>query len=272
MRDLEPRGAILDPGAAAAAFQITRHPPGPALAPFVRHFWFLRWDLRGRPPHVQSTLTVPAVNVVIEGAADSVSGVQTRRFDRVLAGQGAVFGALFRPAGFRPLSRLPMHLLVDRSVRVAEALSGDPGALRAGGDDPAMVAAFEAFLLASAPRVDPEAAEVERWIAAIEAEPAIGRAEVLAERLGLGLRTIQRALRRHVGVGPKVLIRRFRLLEAAHALGRGDAVDQAALAQDLGYTDQSHFIRDWSAVVGRSPGRYRRQQRPPEDRLRASAR
>ncbi|MCP3138644.1 AraC family transcriptional regulator [Pyxidicoccus sp. QH1ED-7-1] len=30
----------------------------------------------------------------------------------------------------------------------------------------------------------------------------------------------------------------------------------ADLALRLGYFDQSHFIRDFKAVVGRSPGRY----------------
>ncbi|MEZ4450100.1 MAG: helix-turn-helix domain-containing protein [Nannocystaceae bacterium] len=254
--DLEPRGALLGPD--ADAFRITRHRPGPALAPFVRHYYFIRWDLRGRPPHHQSTLTLPAVNIVVEGPRDSVSGVITRRFDRVLAGQGAVYGCLFRPAGFSPFWRRPLHLLVDRSLPIAEVLAGDPAALRAGGDDAAMIAAFEALLLAAAPIRDPEAEEVDRWAALVEADPTIGRAELLAERLGLGLRTIQRALRRHVGVGPKVLIRRHRLLEASHRLSRGEAIDHAALALALGYADQSHFIRDFSAVVGSSPARYRR--------------
>ncbi len=36
--------------------------------------------------------------------------------------------------------------------------------------------------------------------------------------------------------------------------GDGDDVDLAALALDLGYFDQAHFVRDFEAVVGRPPG------------------
>lgn len=258
---LEPRGAVLDPAAAARAMRLTRHPPGPALAPFVRHYWFIRWDLTGAPPHRQSTLTLPAVNMVVEGDNDSVSGVWTRRFDRVLEGRGAVYGALFRPAGFYAFYGRPMHLLTDRTVRIADVLGGDPEALRRGGDDEAMVRAYDAFLGGLEPRWTPEAAEAEGWVDRVAREPAIGRAEALAEAVGVGLRTLQRGLRTYVGVGPKQLIRRYRLLEASARLARGEDVDQAALALSLGYADQAHFNRDFGAAVGRPPGRYRADQR-----------
>jgi AraC-like DNA-binding protein len=52
------------------------------------------------------------------------------------------------------------------------------------------------------------------------------------------------------------VIKRYRLHEAAARLG--GAVDMAALALELGYFDQAHFIRDFKAVVGQPPGRYAR--------------
>jgi AraC-like DNA-binding protein len=36
----------------------------------------------------------------------------------------------------------------------------------------------------------------------------------------------------------------------------GDVVDWSSLALDLGYFDQAHFIRDFKALVGRTPGDY----------------
>jgi len=42
---------------------------------------------------------------------------------------------------------------------------------------------------------------------------------------------------------------------------RGTSVDWAALAQDLGYHDQSHFIRDFRAQVGATPAAYARRCR-----------
>ncbi len=84
----------------------------------------------------------------------------------------------------------------------------------------------------------------------------IARVEDLAGRAGINPRTLQRLFRRYVGVGPKWVIRRYRLHEAAHRLAGGLAVDQAALAHDLGYFDQAHFIKDFTAIIGRSPGSY----------------
>ena len=49
-----------------------------------------------------------------------------------------------------------------------------------------------------------------------------------------------------------------RLHEAAERMADG-AGDWAALALDLGYFDQAHFINDFRRVVGRSPAEYAAQ-------------
>ena len=61
---------------------------------------------------------------------------------------------------------------------------------------------------------------------------------------------------RYVGVGPKWVIRRYRLHEAAARVAEGGRVDWPALALDLGYVDQAHFIKDFKAIVGRAPAAY----------------
>ena len=81
----------------------------------------------------------------------------------------------------------------------------------------------------------------------------------LAERHGVSTRTLQRLFARHVGVGPKWVLRRLRLHDALEALGGGRDVEWASFALDLGYFDQAHFIRDFRAVVGRSPTEYARE-------------
>ena len=51
-------------------------------------------------------------------------------------------------------------------------------------------------------------------------------------------------------------MRRARLLEAARQADAGDAVDWATLARELGYADQAHLTRDFTATLGVSPARY----------------
>jgi AraC-like DNA-binding protein len=46
--------------------------------------------------------------------------------------------------------------------------------------------------------------------------------------------------------------------EAAERIAAGEAPDGATLALDLGYFDQSHFIRDFTAQIGVAPSVYER--------------
>jgi AraC-like DNA-binding protein len=51
-------------------------------------------------------------------------------------------------------------------------------------------------------------------------------------------------------------LQRHRLHEAIEQLGAGRGTDWTRLALDLGYFDHAHFIRDFRAVVGRTPAEY----------------
>jgi AraC-like DNA-binding protein len=126
-----------------------------------------------------------------------------------------------------------------------------------------MRAAVSAFLRARAPsRADrDEAVAVNRLIVAAQEDRSIARADHLARLAGMSVRSLHRLLERHVGVGPKWIVRRARVQEAAERVALGTSVDWAALAQDLGYHDQSHFIRDFRAQVGVTPAAYARRCR-----------
>ncbi len=63
-------------------------------------------------------------------------------------------------------------------------------------------------------------------------------------------------------MSPKWVIQRYRLHEAAEQLAAGEPVSQPGLALSLGYSDQAHFVRDFKAIVGVTPGAYARAARP----------
>ena len=73
---------------------------------------------------------------------------------------------------------------------------------------------------------------------------------------GLSVRRLQRLFADYVGVSPKWVMRRARLHEAAERADSGEPVDWAALAVDLGYADQAHLTRDFTATIGVPPSRY----------------
>ncbi len=72
----------------------------------------------------------------------------------------------------------------------------------------------------------------------------------------MNTRALQRLFSRYVGVSPKWMIKRYRLHEAIERVAAGRAVNWSRLALDLGYFDQTHFIKDFKALVGRTPADY----------------
>ncbi|MFI9641214.1 DUF6597 domain-containing transcriptional factor [Micromonospora sp. NPDC051925] len=268
----QPRGddrGILDPARLRRELRFRRHLPAPALHPWVEHYWLVDWALTA--PFGQQVVPHPAVNVVFRQDAGGpetaeVAGVGRTLFTVTLTGTGTVSGVQFRPGGFRPFWRRPVAELTDRHV----PLSTDPTAARAArsavaparceGTDDERRHALDAFLLAWAPQPDPAAIEAIALAETIRTDRSVLRVDDLARRHGLSVRRLQRLFLDHVGVGPKWVIRRYRLLEAIEQVASG-LPDWAALAADLGYSDQAHLARDFTAVTGRTPTGYARSLR-----------
>ncbi|TWI49927.1 transcriptional regulator, AraC family [Pseudoduganella flava] len=261
-----PKG-ILDPAAAARRFQLRRHAPPPALAPLVEYLWIVEWDLRGLPASTQRVLPYPHAHLVFEAGLTAVHGIVRGPFDKALAGQGRALGLRFRAGGLRPLLDGPVAALTGRVVALDDLLGIDgTGAerhvLAAQGDDAMIAAASDVLapLVAAAP-ADPRIDVAERAVQAAAAEHGPVSVAALAQAAGLPERGLQRLFRDYVGVPPKWVVQRFRLQEAAALLVNPASPDLAALAQRLGFFDQAHLTRAFTALVGRSPLEYWKSQR-----------
>jgi len=166
----------------------------------------------------------------------------------------------FRPGGFRPFWNAPVSRLTDRTVPAAEvfgraAAAAQEAIMRAPGDA-AMVAHAEELLARVLPDRDPAAESVAEMVALITSDASLTRVDQLAALSGLSVRALQRLFAEYVGVGPKWVMRRARLHEAAERADRGDVADWAAVAADLGYADQAHMTREFTALIGVPPTRY----------------
>lgn len=247
-------------------FTLTRLPPADDLASVLDWFWLVRWDLRGKPPFSQETLPFPCVNVVIGTHRPGIHGPVTTRSVAHLHDRGWVIGAKFRPAGFRAICAMRPVDLVDRTVSIADAFGSQGRALDqavfAARDDRARVDLFERFVRDRRPVLSSDGHQVNAIVEMARADPSIQRVADLATRAGRPVRTIERLFRAHVGMPPKSVLRRFRVQEAAVRLAAGAHVDCTALAYDLGYFDQAHFIRDFKLQVGKTPAHYAKMCRP----------
>jgi AraC-like DNA-binding protein len=135
-------------------------------------------------------------------------------------------------------------------------------AILTGGDMTLMVKHAEDFLRTHLPDCDPNVAIVNQIIDGIIEDRNMTKVNDMLKQINLhrlSKRSIQRLFSQYVGVSPKWVIQRTRLHEAAEQLATGNTVNWTQLAFDLGYFDQAHFIKDFKALVGKTPAEYARQ-------------
>jgi AraC-like DNA-binding protein len=249
---------ILQPVAGLERFRLSRTETPPDLQVFAPWFWTVEWDLGDGETHEQEVLPFPCVNLAYEQGEYRVHGPGTQRFVARLSGRGWVTGVRFTPAGFCPFSRVPMRELVDRVLPAREVLRGEPP--RASSPEQAR-GRLGAYLLAQGAVCTEAMALVDRLVAKAQSDPSLVRVELLASQAGVSARSLHRLFERHVGVNSKWVVRRARVQEAAERVARGADVDWAAVAQELGYHDQAHLIRDFRAQVGETPAAYAKRCR-----------
>ncbi|MEM9460120.1 MAG: helix-turn-helix domain-containing protein [Myxococcota bacterium] len=255
-----PRGVIAGP---SGPVELRRYHPGTDLHPLVEHFWLVRWDLTDRPPMRQYVLPHPTVHLVVETGRAEVVGVVEGRFERVLEGRGRVLGIKLRPGAFAAFTEQPISELTGRTIPMGQ-MFGPPArryvdAAQATDDDDALCEQAEQFLRALRPCLPAPAQRARDLVERVQVDPSVKTVEALARLAGLGPRSLQRLMRRTVGVSPKWILLRYRLHEALARLERKEPVDWAELAVELGYFDQAHFIKHFKAFVGSTPAQYSRR-------------
>jgi AraC-like DNA-binding protein len=223
------------------------HGPSPVLAPWVEQYWEARWDYA--EPYRQKIVPYPKVQLSFSGGHAYLNGVCSSYQIKVLEGREHVFGVTFRPGCFRPFLGASVSTITDRVVPATEVFGADlPTTLD--------VPTVEAFLLRHLPDDDPRVRQAVAAVELIAQDNAVPRVERLSGELGLSMRGLQRLFAEYVGIGPKWVIRRYRLHEVTARMAAGGMIGWAALAADLGYADQGHFIRDFKSMFGESPTSY----------------
>jgi AraC-like DNA-binding protein len=241
-------------------YQLRRMAPAAELSSLVERHWLVSWDLAPGHRSAATLLPHPCVNLFFVAGSTMIAGVGQERFSYPLSGRGRVFGVKFRPGGFLPLLGSPVAALTGRTVP-ASTLWPDADqltdALRGAGGSPGhLVSQAESFLRRHWPAPDPEVARVGLIVQAILNDRTITRVDDVGVRFGLSTRSLQRLFQRYVGVSPKWVLRRYRLHEAAARLADQPTSSWSEVAAELGYFDQSHFIRDFVSAVGVTPAEY----------------
>ncbi|WOC11461.1 hypothetical protein MP11Mi_05290 [Gordonia sp. MP11Mi] len=259
-----------------AVVDFDRYPARPELEGLIEWFWAVRWDLPAGQRHRQPVLATPAVNVSVGTSpapgddpppgpyplAAKFNGVTTEVTVRSLSGSGWNVAAKSATGGFGAWiddvqavndSHLDLAAVLAVDHRLPVRVADGPW----GPDRAAPIGDELVRLLADRPRARIDRArEVSTIAAAVESDRTIATVSQVASIGGITSRTLQRMFTSCAGVSPTWVIRRFRLIDAAEHVRDGRSPDWAQLAADLGYADQAHLTRDFTATIGVSPGAY----------------
>ena len=264
VRDDIERAHLVDP--ADRTWSISRASVSPDLADLARRFWIPVWDVPDGRDSVQRVLQYPVCLVVVSDTYARFYGVVSGLSHTMLTGRGWAVGLMLQPAAGHLVTHEPVRRMTDRAVDL-ESLSTLDGAGLASrvrslmAPDPrstdAQARARDVVEDALRPLlpVDDEGLLVNAIIEDVESSPELLRVDDLCTRFDIGERTLQRLLHKRIGLGPKWLIRRRRLHEAADRL-RDDDAELAGIAAELGYADQPHFTRDFRKATGLTPGEF----------------
>lgn len=256
------RAHLADP--ADRSHVIHRYEAGPEFDGLLQRFWIPVWSVPPGAEALQKVLQYPVALIVISAEYARFYGVMSGLSTTTLTGDGWAVGVLFAPAAGFLLAGTSMADYTDRFVDVAEVLAADglvdrvraamtPAPSSATAHQAAM-AAFADALRRFLP-VDDDGRLVNEVVAFVEGDPEVTRVSEVCAAFDLSERTLQRLVRRRLGLSPKWLIQRRRLHEAAAALRVGSAA-LAEVAVELGYADQAHFSRDFRAVTAMTPGEF----------------
>lgn len=234
------------------------------MSAYVERFWAVHWDLPGRRVHEPAVILHPCAHLVLSSDVGAeVHGPRTAVSRHPLTGSGRVFGARFRPGGLRALTGESWTRLADWTASAASVFGPEVEELNTAamsGSDEAAIESVSSFLGRRRPaREDPRYELLLAVVEVVRADPRITRVDQVAARFDMSPRGLQRLFGEYVGLGPKSVIRRYRLHDAAQRLAEHPRIGLARFAVELGWSDQAHFTRDFKDAVGTPPAEYAAQ-------------
>jgi AraC-like DNA-binding protein len=261
--------------------------PSPALRPYIQSYWALRRATPLAALREESMHPRGGFGLVFNGAGSLLLDGQTisdpvfldgaTTISRTVGFYGPVdlFGVRFHEGGAYPLLGIPLAELRNQ-LSLLDALDRpDLVRLAAQISETDAIAArlrwLEDWLLRRLDLGKRRNPIIPASLMLLRRQAGELRMPDLAREFAISQRQLERLYQSQVGMSPKQYTQLLRVEQARLALKRdhspGASRTTADLAAELGYYDQSHFIREFRAVVGVTPTAYLKRNRGPRPPL-----
>lgn len=250
---------------------ITINPPE-SLARYVRFFWVLEGEACEEKPYIHRGMADGCAELVFhyhgvfdelflngksEKSFNAGLDAQSQRFRRFSISQNfGIFGVYLYPYAVSHLFSIPATELKNQLLDLKTLLGKDENGLEEkmilAPDTPSRVRILTQFLENRLPSTKPVRPGVFETINFIIKCNGMVKVETLAERNFLSTRQFERNFKRFSGFAPKLFSRIIRFQTALNLYGK-EQISLTEIAYDMGYADQSHFIRDFKEFSGQNP-------------------
>ncbi|MEM9667582.1 MAG: helix-turn-helix domain-containing protein [Pseudomonadota bacterium] len=260
-----PRG-LIDERTSKQHFELTLYDAPDGLEELLNNVWHVQWNLPAGQTYLQSNLPHPVQHIVIDPLRGSgMYGCVTKKFDYEITGEGQVLGLKLFPGLGRAFLHQLLSEITDSYVPLQRLIGDDLThelECDLNGNKPiaSVVERFGKSISPLARGISQSMREARVAVELIDTSKDIFRVADIACHLGVTARQIQRLFSVYIGMPPKWVIDRYRILEALDEMNSGKHVDISDLALKLGYSDQSHFSNQFKVITGFSPSAYQKKQ------------
>jgi AraC-like DNA-binding protein len=250
-------------------------PPPPHLKPYVECFYV--WESRFSQPLIvespPSAFTSMVFNYGVPYAVQNLkqqsiavpqaflTGQATTSYRLSVLGEIGMVGIVFRPAGMHTLFNLPLGELTDERFEMTEILRG--GEIRVLQDKimearnlNERISLLTHFLTIQLMKNEHRFDAVDFTANQIVDAKGLVNVSDMMNDLFMCRRQFERKFFIKVGLSPKFYARTRRLSYLCSLMSGKRQVNWQHILYDSGYYDQAHFIKDFTAFLGRTPTDY----------------
>lgn len=261
--NIKPSG-LLNEKTSLRHFNLDLYQPPEGLEGIVNSVWHVSWTLPEGQSYLQTNIPHPTQHLVLDPLRGSgLFGCSTKKFDYEIVGTGQVLGLKLFPAMGRCFLNDPMSKITDNRINLEVLIGSNAITLEGDLKGNALIAdtitKFGQTLTEVSTRPSQAMIDVRNMVEYIETTQKVFRVSELAAHFSFTTRQLQRLFSSYVGVSPKWVIDRYRMLEAVDVLNSGTSINLSELALDLQYVDQAHFSNQFKAITGISPSAYLHQ-------------